>query len=256
MNTAMERILARRPWLYLRALRWLGRGSLEKKIFLGLVRDGDVVFDVGANRGYFTRLFSCVVGPGGAVHAFEPVPPTFERLRETMKSAALFSNFTLNNFALGDSEGSVELLQPGDDDGQASMRVHGSGSWVAPGAVHSHRCRVITLDVCAAGFARLDFVKCDVEGAELLVVNGAAAAFLRLSPILFLEVNPAWTVSFGYTPDDLVSRLREYGYDTFLLAGEKLVPLETAKFGETTNLLCGKAGFHKERFAGLQGINP
>ena len=81
----LQHSLARRQDWYLRMLRWTGRGSLEKRLYLSLIREGDVVFDLGANLGYFTLLFSDLVGRGGEVHAFEPVPPTFARLRETIR---------------------------------------------------------------------------------------------------------------------------------------------------------------------------
>jgi predicted methyltransferase len=72
--------LARRPRLYSELLRTLGRGSLEKRTFLRAIRSGDVVIDVGANEGYFTLLFSDIVGATGEVHAFEPAEPTFNVL--------------------------------------------------------------------------------------------------------------------------------------------------------------------------------
>lgn len=247
-------MLACHPSLYLRVLRWLGRGSLEKRIYFALIRKGDVIFDVGANHGYFTRLFSCAAGPGGSVHAFEPVPPTFADLCGTMNSTPGFANFTLNNFALGDTEGTAELHLPGDDDGQASMRMHNSGSWIGPATVHSHRCPVTTLDAYAAEMQRLDFVKCDVEGAELLVVRGAEHTLRRLSPVLFLEVNPDWTEAFGYTPHNLVSRLREAGYDTFFLAADDLAALEDTEFSGSANLLCAKSRIHADRLRGLDGV--
>ena len=102
-------------------------------------------------------------------------------------------NFTLNNSALGDAEGMIELHLPGNDDGQASMRMHDSGSWQGAATVQSHRCRVNTLDAYAAGFLKLDFVKCDVEGAELLVANGAAETLRRLSRFFAWKSNPLWT---------------------------------------------------------------
>ena len=120
--------------------------------------------------------------------------------------------------------------------------------------MQSHCCRVSTIDAYAAGFPKLDFVKCDVEGAELLVAQGGAETLRRLSPILFMEVNPAWTKAFGYTPNDLVMRLRECGYDAFFLAGEKLVPLESVEVAKSANLLCAKMKFHEERLHGLKGI--
>ena len=80
-------LLARHPLVYERLLRAAGRGSLEKRTFLRLLRLGDVVVDVGANAGYFTLLFSDIVGASGEVHAFEPIAPTFDRLSSMMDEA-------------------------------------------------------------------------------------------------------------------------------------------------------------------------
>lgn len=254
MKTTLLRLLARYPRLYLRFLKWTGRGSLEKRIFLALVYDGDVVFDIGANRGHFTRLFSDLVGPRGWVHAFEPVPSTFEVLRRTMQNTGGLSNFALNRFAFGDSEGEATLHLPGDDDGQASMRTHEAGSWRSPAGVQRYECRVTTLDLYAANSERLDFLKCDVEGAELPVMKGGASTLERLSPMLFLEVNPDWTKSFGYKPEDLVDWLRLRGYDTFFIAAEKLGSLENQKFQGSANLLCAKSKLHAARLGMLDRL--
>ena len=114
----VHRFLARRPRLYSRLLRWSGRGSLEKRLFVQLVRAGQVVCDIGANRGHFTLLFSELTGRQGEVHAFEPGPVAFELLEKTLANQA---NCRLNNVALGESRGSAILCQPGTDDGQASL---------------------------------------------------------------------------------------------------------------------------------------
>lgn len=45
------------------------------------IKPGDVIWDVGANVGYYTRKFSDSVGPAGQVFAFEPFPATAARLR-------------------------------------------------------------------------------------------------------------------------------------------------------------------------------
>jgi predicted methyltransferase len=99
MSRSLQIWLARHPACYLRLLTWLRRGSLEKKLYLSLVRPGDIVFDIGANQGYFTLLFSDLVGPAGYVHAFEPVPPTFARLRARIEQGQRYRNVRLNSVA-------------------------------------------------------------------------------------------------------------------------------------------------------------
>lgn len=248
MNALAGRLLARFPRLQLRLLRALGRGSMEKRVFLALLRRGDVICDIGANRGHFTRLFSDLAGPAGAVHAFEPVPATFAMLRAAVADRA---NVTLHACALGDSEGAVTLHVPGEDDGQASLRTHTAGSWQPGVMVRDCECRMTTLDVLAVELPRLDFIKCDVEGAERLVIAGATRTLERLSPLLFLEVNPEWTRGFGYTPDDLVATLRASGYDSFHVAADHLAPLDRGWPGGSVNLLAANSARHGARLRSL-----
>jgi hypothetical protein len=76
----IEPVLARVPRLYRRLVRLRRAPNAEKLVFLSAVRAGDTVFDVGANTGYYTVLFSHLVGRRGCVHGFEPVAPTMTYL--------------------------------------------------------------------------------------------------------------------------------------------------------------------------------
>ena len=54
---------------------------VETELIQAILAPGDTVLDVGANFGWYTLLFASKVGASGAVHSFEPVPPTFQSLR-------------------------------------------------------------------------------------------------------------------------------------------------------------------------------
>jgi FkbM family methyltransferase len=234
------RTFSRYPRTYLSFLRFLRRGSIEKRVFLSVLRAGYTVFDVGANRGNFTLLFSDIVRLNGRVFAFEPVPLTLALLE---KAIAGCNNCEVHNVALGNASGKVFLHLPGTDDGQASMRQHNHGSWTAAQEFHRHECRMITLDEIAANLTRLDFIKCDVEGAELLVLQGARSTLERLAPILFLEVFDEWTLAFDYTPADLVCFLRNIGYSIIFLVSDSVRPLrDPSEINGSVNLLCAKPG--------------
>ncbi len=71
------------------------------------IRPGDVVWDVGANHGYYTTKFADAVGESGTVVAFEPVRATFESLTS---SVGFRKNVHLENSALGDSDGQADLF--------------------------------------------------------------------------------------------------------------------------------------------------
>lgn len=236
----VHRLLASKPRIYLRLLRLAGRGSIEKRVFLSLVRRGSVVLDIGANRGDFTELFADLAGTRGAVHAFEPVPPTFAMLKTRVGSR---SNVHLHNIALGEIAGTATLHVPGEIDGQASLRTHEHGAWAESAERQHHECRMLALDEVARELPRLDFIKCDVEGAELLVLRGARETLERFSPVIFLEVFDEWTRAFDYTPADLVTFIRAAGYTTIFLVAESVRPLcDPAGIRGSVNLLCAKPG--------------
>jgi len=260
-RSLLERSLTRLPGLYARLISRRRHPNLEKIVFLSLVRRGDTVVDVGANTGYYTLLFSHLVGTRGSVHAFEPVPPTFAQLQPHVQRARPHDNVALNNCALADEEKTAALYMPGDDHGQAALTRHAFGSWAAETLVHTYPCRATTLDayVETTGIADLSFVKCDVEGAELLVLRGASRTIRRFRPLLFLEVSRHWTAGFGYEPAEVARFLEDLGYSRFFLVTTELIPLSDVRHDldlhrlpDSANLLCADDRWHRQRLARLR----
>ncbi|MDR3404344.1 MAG: FkbM family methyltransferase [Chthoniobacter sp.] len=242
MKRTLHYLLSRQPFLYRLALGAIQSPNREKRTFLRLVRDGDVVFDIGANRGDFTVLFSHMVGCHGRAHAFEPVPPTFQELSERIRNECRFPNVSLNPCALGDTEGQFQIQVPAGDFGQASLRNHAIASWSRPER-ESFDCQVRTLDayVTEKAIDRLDFVKIDIEGAELPALRGGQQTLDRFHPTIHCEYFAPWTEAFGYGAADLISFLQTHGY-THFYSGD-LVPLsspvqELEKMTESQNLVC------------------
>lgn len=257
----LELALTRSPRLYARLIARRPSPNFEKIVFLSLIRRGDVVMDVGANTGYYSMLFSHLVGPHGSVHAFEPVPPTFAELARQVQRSFRFSNVALSNCALADEEKTAVLYLPGNDHGQAALTQHRFGSWTADVPIHTYPSRVTTLDVYmeSRGIGSLSFVKCDVEGAELLVLRGASRTIRRFTPLLFLEVSRHWTADFSYEPADLIRLLETFGYSRFFLITDRVIPLSEAqrdldvcRLPDSANLLCAHEGQHVQRLARLQ----
>jgi FkbM family methyltransferase len=241
----LDFLLAQAPRLYAAILARRRRHNPEKLLFLRLLRRGDVILDGGANDGTYTLLFSHVAGPRGQVHAFEPVPATLARLAETLARGGVFRNVVTNSVALGETTGEAEILVPGDDPGQASLRPHRAGSWEKARRIEGHACRITTLDAYLPALKgrRPTFVKLDLEGAELPALRGGAALLEACSPLLYVEVHRAWTLDFGYRPEDLVAFLHARGYRRFLLVADRLTPLADpaatlAALSTSANLLC------------------
>ncbi len=170
--------------------------SGEDVVMKKFIRPGDIVFDVGAHLGFYTLLVSKLVGKDGKVFAFEPNPELLPSLRQTVGHLA---NVTLFECALSDKAGKIELFVP-EDASMASL-----SDWTAGGAgsVHSVRCDVKVLgELVESGEVALpQFIKCDVEGAELAVFSGARNILDRVdAPVVLFELNTKAAESFGNKP--------------------------------------------------------
>ena len=215
----LQQYLCRFPNLYATLLNLMLCKNKEKVCYLRLIKRDDVVIELGANRGFYTSLFSNIVGKKGLVYGFEAVPSTYQILRKNVSAFSNFKNYKLINKAVADENSSRKIYLPNDDDGQASLQKQEFGSWKG-GFVSSLDCKVVRLDDYFAQqqISKIDFVKCDIEGAELLALKGMKQLLAKYKPILFLEICAQWTKSFGYNPSDILEFLKQNGYNSFCSA--------------------------------------
>ncbi len=193
-------------------------GEYEKpvtEIALSLVRPGDFCLDVGANFGWYTTLFGANCGSDGLVHSFEPVPSTFRELQKNVSLLPSPTNVFVNNLALGDHEGKVSI-----DLGEHQASGFASISTDSSNGNSGITCRMTTLDSYLAENAAgrdVNVVKVDIEGAELMFLQGAGGLFKQtVPPILLIEMALAQTRDFGYTPDALIKKIDEMAsYDHY-----------------------------------------
>lgn len=133
---------------------------------IGLVREGMVVADVGANIGYFTLLMADLVGAKGRVHAFEPNPGLIDLLGRNLSVNGYWGRVSVHHMALGDRDGEDLALYvpPGEPKNGhlVSSDMHGE---------HVVRVGCRRMDSILPWDA-LDLAKIDVEGAEQLVWAG------------------------------------------------------------------------------------
>jgi hypothetical protein len=69
---------------------------------------------------------------------------------------------------------------------------------------------------------KIDFIKCDVEGAELLVYQGGLETIKRDNPIIFTEMLRKWSAKFNYHPNQIIDLMAEIGYDCFTVCDHNL----------------------------------
>ncbi len=138
----------------------------QEEVIGGVHRD-DCVWDIGANIGFYTALFSDAVGEKGRVVAFEPSPLNHQQLQEAMKGRR---NISLLPWALGDLDGTVSFQQ-GEDDLGATSRVVSNSVENEPGG---ESVRVVRGDdlVHRGDVPPPNVVKIDTEGWELHVLRG------------------------------------------------------------------------------------
>ncbi len=209
----------------------------ETRLVCRCVKTGDVALDVGANFGWYTTLLSRLVGPNGTVHAFEAMPTTADVLKRNCGLNDC-SNVVINQCALGDRRGSATIYdEPGRASGDASL-------FGAPGGHgRSHTCQMETLDeyFSARGLDRCDFIKCDVEGAELLFVRGARNVLKQHRPVILMEINPTLLARAGASAVELLEELRREGRYAFHVVGrphESLEPRDCEHIDTYLNVLC------------------
>ena len=108
-------------------------------------------------------------------------------------------NIILENLAIGDKQGYFDIYTPGNDSGQSSLERHSKGSW-QNNDIQKVKCRMVTLDnyIQENNIVKLDFIKCDIEGAEFMALKGGSMSLLKFRPMLLLEINSDWTKAFNY----------------------------------------------------------
>lgn len=199
-----------------------------------LMRPGDVAFDIGANVGFYTVLLSRLCGPAGHVWAFEPVPETYWRLRETL-ALNRCENVTSVQSAICDKSGSARMNL--FESQFAEWNTLGSpparpvnGKHVSPR--ESVEVPAQTLDrFCEAErIQRISFLKVDVEGYELSVFRGAERLLKehRIDYICF-EISKEPLKGAGVQSREVFEALESHGYLSYRFdrkAGQFQGPLQ------------------------------
>lgn len=200
----------------------------ERIFYLEYLREGMTVFDVGANVGELTLLFSRFAGASGSVHAFEPTGRGFDRLEAVCRAASL-RNVQLNRLALAEEEGPVSLhVYDGDYlswSTRAERPLEDYGIGLKPPAVEGAPATTADLYCERNGVREIDLLKVDVEGAEFQVLVGARRLLNeRRVRCLTFEFGQT-TFDMGNSPGRIEAYLRDAGYELRnIVAGDPVFP--------------------------------
>jgi len=199
-----------------------GERHLIKTILPKVIRsDHPLFFDIGANVGnYSLTLLSSF--PGAVIHAFEPHPINYLRLKERLS----YENVVTHNVALGERSGKSILYDRLDSDGSLHASLHEAViSEIHKSQVTMHQIELERLDYFAEkeGILHIDFMKVDTEGNELAVLQGASK---------MIERGNIGFIHFEFNEMNIISRvfLRDFrkilkNYELFRVLPDGLLPL-------------------------------
>lgn len=187
----------------------------EQIFYIKYLNKGMIVFDVGANIGEMTLLFSRLIGKDGKVFSFEACSTVFEKLESTCQQSG-WNNMVLNNLALSDKIGLVDFYVYSDDmsgwNSLAKRPLENYGINIKPS--RCDRVQSTTLDQYCKDhdIHHIDLLKIDVEGAEHQVLLGAERLLQQKAIKCCVFEFGATTFDMGNTPEQIENYLANLGY--------------------------------------------
>ena len=197
----------------------LNFGTYEQKeldMMGRLMGEDYTVWDIGANIGWYSINLAKAF-PRSRVLAFEPIPATYQQLQRNIELNQA-ANVDALNFGFSNQAGELTFYFYPECSGNAS-----TANLTGNAAAQTLSCPVKTMDDFAATSGlKMDFIKCDVEGAELFVFQGGTQAIGRHQPVIFAEMLRKWSAKFNYHPNQIIELLAGIGYRCFVAEGSKL----------------------------------
>jgi len=186
------------------------------QLFSTLLERGSIILDVGANSGVYSIFYSRLVGDKGRIYAFEPDTSNYFLLQENLKLNNC-NNVRAYNFALSNKESVVEMISYNPAD--LNLKLQGDSfkymKEVSDITEPLHRTKAYKLDDLdeIKNISKIDFIKIDVEGAELLVLQGSINTIKKHKPVIIFELLGEWTIRFNYRPYEVLFLLNELNYE-------------------------------------------
>ena len=201
-----------------------------------LLTPGMVFLDAGANEGIYTVFASHCVGDTGSVWAFEPSRREMEHLTANVRLNGL-ANVRTFCLALADEDADADLSIARDD--HAGHNTLGQFIYAETELSRHESVPLRRLDSLLQenSLERLDFLKIDVEGAEMRVLAGARDALSRFRPLILVEVSDPSLKAQGGSRDGLIQFLESQAYRLYLFDPTTGLPVSASEGCYGDNML-------------------
>jgi len=177
-----------------------------------LIKPGAVCLDVGGAYGRYAYPLSKMIGPKGRVYSFEPGSYSY-KVFSFVKFFFAMKNVSLIKKAVSNKQGVIELCVPLKESGKLGASL----AHIHAGKKDDEFCETVemlTLDDFArtANLVQVDLIKCDTEGAELLVFQGARDIIEKYKPIILTEIDAGNLQRYQQKPSDIIDFFHPWGY--------------------------------------------
>lgn len=186
-----------------------------QSVLLTLLRPGDTFVDIGANVGMATLTAARAIGPAGSIVAYEPNPEVAAILKEAVHRNGL-EMVEVHVSAIGPEAGHAPLFVPESNHGEASLGSESAGQQGRKFDIAiENGSRLASLDRC-------DFIKIDVEGFEVHVIDAIAKTIEAHRPMVSTEVIERHLNRCGSGTEQLAQRFNRLGYAGFIYSHESV----------------------------------
>jgi len=191
------------------------------------LRNGDTFLDIGAHIGFFSIVSSKIVGDFGKVYSFEMNNFNYSHLLAHIRINES-KNIVPHNWAVSDKSGVIEFFNNIDNDGGHSLWDCGKHEFNIkskenPKSIISYS---IAIDDYFDSNRKVNLMKIDTEGAEVLVLKGMQNLLKRDHPIVVAEVNEFGLKQMGFSYNDLRKIMSDIGYRCWKLDLPKPIELK------------------------------
>jgi FkbM family methyltransferase len=192
----------------------------DSNMVFNLIEPNMIFFDIGANVGWYAlniaKRYESI-----SIYAFEPISTTFNCLKNNVVYNK-FKNIFAYNIGFSNEHKKLDFYFDPISSVSASLENLTEKHTTKKMLSNLHKIDDFFIN---ERISHLDFIKCDVEGAELLVFQGAIKTLEKYKPIIFSELLRKWSRKFGYHPNEVIQLLVQLGYRSFYVENSRLIEI-------------------------------